>query len=131
METVQEWLLVGAAVHHALFAGFHAGFWKLFSWRTDLPQLSRVNRGILQVLNLCLIYVFAAAAGLLFAFRAECTSTAAGRAVLLVIACFWLLRLIEQFVFFSRRHRVSWLLAGLFALGAALHALPVLLARSA
>lgn len=122
------WLIAGA-VHSAAFGLFHLGFWRLFSWRTELSKLSPVNRGVMQVLNLCLTYVFFAFAALVGIYRAELPTTEFGRALLLGIAGFWALRLVEQFIFFNWKHPRSWVLSGLFLVGAGLHAAPALLAR--
>jgi hypothetical protein len=43
---------------HLAFAIFHCGFWKLFGWTRELPKLNRINRGVMQILNLCLTFVF-------------------------------------------------------------------------
>ena len=51
-------LLVSAAIFNAAFAAFHLGFWRLFRWRSELAKLTSLNRAIVQVLNLCLTFVF-------------------------------------------------------------------------
>lgn len=129
MHMTPNGLLIAAAAHSAAFALFHLGFWRLFSWRTELAKISRVNRGIMQVLNLCLTYVFVATAWLVASHRGELLSTRLGQSVLLGIAGFWALRLAEQFVFFDMKPPRSWVLSGLFLVGAVLHAAPVLLVK--
>ncbi len=118
-------LLILAGFHSLAFAVFHTAFWRLFSWGSQLPRLTPVNRGILQVLNLCLTFVFAAFGLLVLMYRSELLITPFGRAFLAVISLFWVLRLVMQFVFFSYRHWASVLLSALFVLGALLHGLPL------
>ena len=51
--------------------------------------------------------------------------SALGRALMLDMSGFWVLRLIQQFVFLRVDHPLVHLLSMLFALGAALFALPI------
>jgi len=37
---------------------FHLALWRLFRWGTELGKVSPINRGVMQVLNLCLMFVF-------------------------------------------------------------------------
>jgi hypothetical protein len=49
-------LWMAGALYHLGFAAFHAFFWKLFRWKTSLRTATPLNRAVVQVLNLCLIY---------------------------------------------------------------------------
>ena len=119
-----QFLFAGGVFHLAL-AIFHLFFWRIFRWRQDLASLTRVNRAVAQILNLCLTFVFFAAAYLSFFHAAELLSAPLGRTILASIALFWILRLILQFVFFGARHRVSILFIVIFLVGAALYLLPL------
>lgn len=119
-------LLTLCAVHSFAFAVFHLAFWRLFGWREQLALLSRVNRGIVQILNLRLTYVFFAIGALCLAFPQELVGTQLGRAVLLGMAGFWLARLLEQFIFLRIRHWAVHVLNLSFALGVLLFAWPAL-----
>jgi len=121
-------ILLGGAFHVAL-AIFHLLFWRLFDWQRDLAKLRFVNRQVMQILNLCLTFVFAAVAWLSFAHPAELLTTPLGRTLLLLIAAFWLLRAAYQVIFFGLRNAVSatFLIAALA--GSALYAVPWLLTR--
>ena len=115
-----ETAVVAGSFFHLGFAVFHLFFGRVFSWREDLASLTAVNRAVMQVLNLCLTFVF-----LVFAYvsafqTAEITSTSLGRALLALIALFWLLRTIEQVVFFTRS-RLSAGFCVIFLLGALLY----------
>lgn len=107
-----------------LFAVFHLTFWRLFNWRDDLRTLTVANRGIMQVLNLCLTFVFLMFAYVSLAHTNGLLSSRLGHSLLLLIALFWLVRAVEQVVFFRLRRGVSKLLFALFLVCALLYALP-------
>ena len=80
---------------------FHIFFWKLFDWKNDLESVKKVNKGIIQVLNLCLMLCF-----LIFAFVSliqtdELLSTSLGKTLIAGMALFGIFRVIEQFIFFN------------------------------
>lgn len=111
------------------FALFHLAFWKLFRWREAAAAVGRVNAGLLQVLNVQLVLLFAGF-GLLFILHAEYGFAGAlGRDVLLVWTAFWVLRAALQPWFFDMAHWTSKVLVALFGIGILLHALPVFLGR--
>ena len=114
-------LLRIGAVYHLAFAIFHVGFWRLFRWKTELAKLGPINRGVMQILNLRLIYM-----ALVFAFfswfYADALSTSAlGRALVAAIAIFWAMRAVEQIVFFGLKMRVSAAFFAVFVAGAVLY----------
>ena len=119
------------AAFNLLFAVLHAFFWRIFDWERDLASLTTINRAVMQILNLCLTFVFLAFAYLSFAHTEELQATRLGNALLSLIAFFWLLRAVEQVVFFGLRHRLSSALFGLFLVGASLYAWPAWLSRAA
>ncbi len=121
-----EVLVVAGGVLTAAFAVFHLFFWKLFRWKTDLATLSSVTRAIVQILNLCLTFVFVVFAYLSLVHRSELLTTELGRSLLFLIAVFWYLRAIEQVVFFGLRKPVSILLFVLFLVGGSLYAVSLL-----
>lgn len=120
--TALNWIQAGA-IYHLLFALFHLMFWRLFRWREQLERLHPVNRGIMQVLNLRLTYVFLVFAALSWLFPQELLSTPLGQALCLAIALFWLMRALEQLIFFTR-HLFSGLLFLTFVVGAVLYGWP-------
>ncbi|KUG08811.1 hypothetical protein [Solirubrum puertoriconensis] len=122
-----EALLYVCGVYNLLFVMLHARFWRLLRWRKQLKKLDRINRGVMQIMNVQLMYVFAVFAALCFGFPHELLSSSLGRFVLGSIIVFWLGRLIEQFVFLRVQNRVvHWLTVGLF-IGTVLHSVPLLL----
>lgn len=119
-------MLVLAGLFNLAFAAFHLGFWTIFRWRSELPKLSFANRGILQVLNLCLTYVFIVMGAACLVFGEDLTTSRLGRFVLGSFALFWALRAIYQPVFFGLKHPLSIGLFVAFLLGTAIHLLPLL-----
>jgi len=116
-------LLMAAGLINLAFALFHLFFWRLFNWAQELARLNFANRGIMQVLNICLTYVFAVVAALLLLFPLKVAGTELGRLLLLAASGFWLLRAILQPIFFGLRHPLSVTLFGVFILGTIVHAL--------
>ena len=51
-------LLTVGGIYNLLFVIFHLFFWRLFDWKNDLVSLTSINRAIMQVLNLCLMFSF-------------------------------------------------------------------------
>lgn len=92
-----------AGIYNIFLAIFHILFWKisLMNWKDELNRISQVNRGVMQVLNLCLIAIFIIMAILSFFHVHELVSTALGKTILLCFSIFWLLRLIYQFIFWK------------------------------
>lgn len=119
-------LLVAGGVFHLAFAIFHLAFWRLFRWSSELPRLGFINRNIMQILNLCLTFVFFAFSWISFAHADELLRPGLGRTLVCVIALFWLLRAIEQVIFFGLRNAASVAFFLAFIGGAALYAIPLL-----
>ena len=109
------------------FAIFHIFFWKLFNWKNDLKKLSIVNRGVMQILNVCLIYFFLFVAFICFFHTNELIKTSLGKSFLIAFSFFWFLRTIQQFIFLKIYNPTVYLLTILFIIGTILFALPVVL----
>lgn len=113
-----------------LFALFHTGFWKIFKWDKDLKSLSDkelfdVDRRIMHILNIQMIFCFIAVAFLCFAFPADLTGTTLGKVVMGCCAMFWLIRAVLQPIFLGKRIITSFIFTLIFLFGAVLFALPV------
>lgn len=115
--------------YHLAFFGFHLFFWKLFRWKEDLRSLSFINRNVMQILNLRLMWIFLVFAYVSFFHADELLKTALGKAFLISMALFWLMRAIEQFVFFGifgAGKTASAAFFIVFLCGAAIYVCPVL-----
>jgi len=118
-------LFIGGFYHLALFA-FHLFFWKLFDWKRDLGCLKSVNRGIVQILNLRLMWVFLVVAHVSFFHADALLTTALGKTILISTALFWLMRAVEQIVFFKLKSAISAAFFVVFLLGALIYSSPFL-----
>jgi hypothetical protein len=118
--------VVAGGVFSAAFAVFHLFFWKLFRWKTDLATLTSLNRAIVQILNLCLTFVFVVFAYLSLVHSVELLATKLGHSLLFLIAVFWYLRAVEQVIFFGLRRPLSMMFFVLFLVGGSLYAVPLL-----
>ena len=118
-------IFIGGFFHLAFFV-FHLFFWKLFDWKRDLSSLKPVNRGIIQVLNLRLMWIFLVFAYISFFHADALLTTALGNAILISIALAWLMRAVEQIVFFKLKSAVSAAFFVVFLFGACLYLSPFL-----
>ena len=107
------------------FAIFHIGFWKIFKWKKDLKKILSVNSGIMQILNIQIIYYFLFVTFICIAFPVELLSTELGNVFLLGCSLFWLIRTVQQFIFFSTKSYFANILTVIFIIGTILFALPV------
>ena len=108
------------------FALFHLMFWKIFRWKEDLKSLTFTNRGVMQILNFCLTFVFFVVAYLSFFHSAELIETNLGRTILAAISLFWFLRMIEQVLFFGIKARLSLGFTITFLVGSLIYLVPLL-----
>jgi len=128
MEILQmKWLIYLCGLHSLCFAIFHIAFWRLFNWKTDLTKLKFVNIGIMQVLNIQMVHYFLFVAIICFLFPTELLTTNIGNAFLIGASIFWLIRTIQQFIFFRTNHYIVHILTSAFLIGAALFILPVVM----
>ena len=106
------------------FALFHLAFWKLFDWKNELPKLKPVNRGVMQVLNLRLTYVFIIVAFISFFFADDLINTKFGNVILGSVSIFALMRAIEQLIFW-KIEKTAFVFFFIFLLGAGIFAVPL------
>ena len=119
-----ETLIKIGGVYCFAFAAFHLMFWRIFHWKEDLESLSFLNRAIMQVVNLSLTFVFAIFGYISLFHGKALLESALGHSLLVLIAVFWLLRAIEQIVFFKLKHWGSMAFFLVFLAGAALYGAP-------
>lgn len=116
-----EKLLLIGTIFHIAFAVFHLLFWKLFDWVQDLKKLSHINKSVMQILNLRLIFVFLIFAYISYFNTTEMLSTKLGLTMTMSIALFWGFRSIEQVIYFGVNKFASNLLLLLFLSGTFLY----------
>ena len=116
-----EKLLLIGAIFHIVFALFHLLFWKLFDWVKDLKKLSHINKSVMQILNLRLIFVFLVFAYISYFNASEMLSSKLGLTMTISIALFWGFRSLEQIIYFGVKNLASNLLLLLFLFGVFLY----------
>lgn len=119
-------LLYLGAILNLGFGIFHMFFWKLFRWEDELLKVSRINRGIFQVLNIVIIFIFFCFAAVTIFFKDELISTELGKFVLIFISLFWFIRSALQFIYFKVKNVFSVALFAAFILLGILYLLPVI-----
>jgi hypothetical protein len=108
-------------------AVFHSFFTRLFNWKEELSRLSIVNKAIIRIANLRLIYFFVLVSLICFLFPDELTTTPLGRFFMIGMSVFWFTRAIEQIFFLKVNHPLIQLLTYLFLIGTILFLVPVIL----
>lgn len=110
-------------VINLVFVVFHLSFWKLFNWQQGLVSLSPDDRAIMQVLNLHTAYVLTVFSILSLAFPNEMSTTKLGQIFSKAIAGFWILRAVNQAVFWDLSFAGSWMIIAVCLIVAALYLL--------
>lgn len=82
-------------IHALCFAVLHLFFYKLLRWRTELLHLSRLNLGVVLILNARLTYLFFGLAWLCFFHSKELLSTSFDQYLFEGVSLFWVGRLVE------------------------------------
>jgi hypothetical protein len=126
MNSLTTAMIIFGGVYNLGFAIYHIMFWRIFRWKEDLASLRRVNRAVMQILNLCLTFVFLAMAYVSFFHIPELVQTSLGNTILIAIALFWFLRMVEQPVFFGFKKKMSIVLTLIFLLGGVVYLVPAL-----
>jgi len=117
-------LIYIGGIYCLVFAIFHLAFWKLFDWKNDLPKLKSVNRGVIQVLNLRLTYVFIVVAFISFFFAEDLINTKLGNVILGAVSIFAVMRAIEQLIFW-KIEKIGVAFFFIFLIGAGIFAIPL------
>ena len=120
-------LLIIGGIFHFGFAVFHLFFWRLFNWKKDLTRLTFVNRAVMQILNLCLTFVFLVVGYISIFYSNELLTTNLGKVILVAISAFWFFRTIEQIIFFGVKEIRSNILTIIFIVGFIIYLTPVLI----
>jgi hypothetical protein len=127
MNNLSETLIRIGGIYNLGFVIFHLLFWRLFRWKEDLTSLTAINRSIIQILNLCLTFMFLLMAYISIIHATEMVLAPLGKTLSVAFALFWFLRMVEQVVFFGIKNRVSLLLTVAFLAGGIIYLLPVLI----
>jgi hypothetical protein len=94
--------IVGASM--MLLAILHAGFYKRFDWKDELPKLSLLNRQIFYVhVFFIALALLMQGFGCIFFAPALCEKSTLADAVSAGMCVYWLIRLIFQFVVYDKK----------------------------
>jgi hypothetical protein len=126
MNDLSEVMILTGGFYNLGFAIFHLMFWRLFRWKRDLSSLTFINRSVMQILNLCLTFVFLLMAYISFFNTSELIQTNLGKALLVGFSLFWFLRMIEQIIFFGIRNLISIALTLVFLFGCVIYLIPLI-----
>lgn len=123
---MNETLITIGGFYHIALTVFHILFWKMFDWKKELKSLSRINRGVMQVMNLRLIYIFLFFSFISLFYTIELLTTTLGSVIIFGICFFWLFRTIEQLIFFNSKNIKSIIMSVVFFIGFSVYLVPVL-----
>ena len=121
---LMEMLIKAGGVYNIVLVVFHLLFWRIFNWDEDLRSLTFLNRAIVQVINLCLTFVFVIFAYVSLMHSAELLTNPLGRSLLIMMAVFWFFRAILQALFFKLKHWGSVAFMMFFFAGGVLYGIP-------
>jgi len=124
---MKETLLFIGGLYNLAFAVFHIMFWKIFKWKRNLRRLLPMDRAIMQVLNIRLIYIFFVFAYISIFHQEDLISTQLGKVFIIVISLFWFMRAIEQIIFFGLKNLVSVVFTIISIIGAIFYLIPILI----
>ena len=122
-------LVIIGGIFNLGFAIYHSTFWKVFRWKQELAKISRLNRNVVQIINLCLTYILLAMAFISFVYTRDLINTSFGNIILLIIFLFWFLRMIEQVLYFGFKNKMSIVFTLIFLLGSLLYLVPFILIK--
>ena len=89
--------LLGAL--HILLGCMHSVFYWMFDWKNQLPLLSEINQGVMQLLNYY-VTIFCFAMGIfLLKYAKQLAVDALGRGVMIVLLILYLARFFMEFIF--------------------------------
>jgi hypothetical protein len=94
-------ILYTCGIINFILAIFHMFFWKLLNWSEELPRLSNVNQGILQIANIILIFIILYFAIMSFIMARHEKIEMYSKSIIICICGFYSIRLITGYIFFN------------------------------
>jgi len=123
-------LIFIGGVLNLLLGIFHVFFWKIFGWPETVACLEQPNLGILYALNAHSTMVIFFFAFISLKYRDELLISGPGRAAAWFIALFYLLRAVDEFIFFPMEGASTVIFAVVIALIGLVYAVPLWRTRS-
>jgi hypothetical protein len=125
MEKFRKTLVIIGGVNYILWGLFHLFFWYGLDWKNELIKLTVENSNVMQMLNIAITVFFLAFGFIMLYYRREFLNSALGKALLIIFALFWLVRLIGEFVF----PEGSIILGGILLLCVLIYLIPAIIIR--
>jgi hypothetical protein len=117
----QRLIQIGGIIN-LLFVAYHL----LSAWQAGLISLLSDYRAVMQVLNIHIAYVLAVFFVLSLVFANEISTTKLGRTISISIAGYWILRALNQAVFWDISSGTSWVILLVCLAVAALYLVPLI-----
>ena len=88
-------------IYNILIGIFHLTFWKteLLNWKEELLKMSYMNAATIQMLNMCLTFVFFFMAYIAFFNSEDLLKSKLGKSLLYGFSIFWAFRIIIGLIF--------------------------------
>lgn len=99
MRNLQNVFIVAGGIILIFFGLFHAAFWHLFDWSSELKELQVVNGNIMQMLNVGIICLLVSFGIILLIYRREVALSGLGRVLLFALSLFFFVRGVLEFVY--------------------------------
>ena len=124
---IEQVFLVAGGILTLAGGFFHLAFWRLFDWKNELPRLRSVNRGIMQVLNIQIAVIAFVLGFVTLRYSSELTNSPLGNALVWGMALFWIIRTINQPLFWGFKSGVSRGFTAVWAVLALTYLIPALI----
>ncbi|MBN1609539.1 MAG: hypothetical protein JW940_23105 [Polyangiaceae bacterium] len=116
--------VVAGGLISTFFGLFHLAFWRVFDWSVALAPLAPLDRAVMQVLNVHVAYTILFVGYLSLFHSGELVGTRLGRTLSFFVAGFWVLRAVNEVVFFPNPPLPSAMLLATFVGTGLLYAIP-------
>lgn len=113
-----------------LMAILHTSYYKIFNWKTEFKNISIANARIFYTLHIALLLMFFIIAAISIVYANELSrSTGLANGINILLAAFWIWRLIWQFIYFKKQkgqksHPIAIVLFAMFLLLAISYSIP-------
>lgn len=101
MKISQKTIVIIGGLLFILGGIFHLLFWnwEFLNWENELTKLTEVNSNVMQMLNIGLMIFYFSFGFIMIYFRTEILHSKLGKTLLIFSLLYFLVRLIEEFVF--------------------------------
>jgi hypothetical protein len=123
-------LIIFGGVINLFLVIFDLFFYRMLNWAENLESLDANNYGVLLTLHTGVIFLFVVISLMSFLLQEKLATTGAGKALSLIIAGFYGVRIIAQFLYFPADNAISTaMIVALCAVAGLVYLIPVLIDR--